>query len=124
MLRALLLGAPRRMERVGKKQQAGGQFGVLGREHAGLAASIGVARQEDSFPRVGTRERWATPKFFQRRRGVVDAGAVTRGIAGCGRTESAQLTKRQVAAQDREPGIGEGFRQPAQKWGLGVATRA
>jgi hypothetical protein len=124
MLRALLLGAARRVQRVGKKQQTCSQFGLLGREHAGLAAAIGVAGKEDSRPRFGNREEWATRKFFHRGHGVPDAGAVPRGIARCGRTEGPELTKRQVAAQDRDPRIGERFRKRAQKRSLGVGSRA
>jgi len=81
MLCALLLGAARRMQRVREKRQTCCQFRLLGREHTGLAASIGVASQEDSSPRFGNRDR-ATLKFFHRGHGVFDAGAVTRGIAG------------------------------------------
>ena len=76
-----------------------------------------------------TAEPWGTPgrgtqNFPQRGHGVLDAGAVTRGIAGCRRTEGSELTKRQVATQQREPRIGECFRKRAEERSLGVGSCA
>ena len=47
VLRALLLGTARRMERVGQQQQARNQLWFFGAEHAGLTATVGVAAQDD-----------------------------------------------------------------------------
>jgi hypothetical protein len=56
MLGAKLLGLARRVQRIGKQEQAGSQisrslvrifFRKLGAEHAGLASAVGVAAEKD-----------------------------------------------------------------------------
>jgi len=120
MLRALLLGAARRMKRVGEQYQARDQIGLLGAEHAALAASVGVPAEEN-LPRTWTRK---IHQFLQCGDGIRQTGAVAGGVAGAGRAEGSRLAVGQIAAEHRVACVGERFGQGAEQWGLGVASRA
>ncbi len=45
---AEVAGTPRRMQRIGLKQEGARQRGLGGEEHGGLAATVGVAAEEES----------------------------------------------------------------------------
>lgn len=92
VLRALLLGLTRRMQRVRKQQQASGEFRLFGTEHARLASTIGMAAEEDA----------ARDLFSKGGNSVLQAGAIARGVARTGRSPGADLSKREIAAEDGE----------------------
>lgn len=114
MLRALLLGTARGMQRVGEKQEGRGQVRLLGAEHARLASAIGVASEVDATGR----------EFFYSSDCMGKAGTVTGGVSGPGRAEGAHLAKGQVAAQHGEAGGGESFGQGTKEWGLCICAGA
>lgn len=104
MLRALLLGAARRMERVGEQQEGRGQVWLLGAEHAGLASAIGVASEVDA----------AGQHCSHLCDCVLQACAVADGVAGAGRAKRTRLAKWQIAAEDGEARGGKGLGQGAE----------
>jgi len=114
MLRALLLGLARRMQRVGQQEQTGDEAGLLGTEHAGLTASVGVTA-EINLPGI---------RLLHRFNGVLEAGPVSGCVAGAGRSPGAGLPVRQVAAQDLEAFCCEDFGQSYQDRGLCVPASA
>jgi len=134
MLRALLFGTARGMQRVGQQEQARDQVWLLGAEHTGLAAAVRVpAEEKSSFfvlvrAKISTspnvREKWGTQGCFQRCDGVLQTGTVAGGVAGAGWAQGSRLAIRQITAKHGEAFIGECIRQGAEQRGLGVATGA
>src|SRR5580765_1800640 len=92
MLRALLFGTARRMQRVGQQEQARDQVWLFGAEHAGLASAVRMAAEENAglfvpgrakiptSPKV--REEWGTQGSFNRCDGVLQTGTVASGVTG------------------------------------------
>ena len=144
MLRPLLLGPARRMQRIGQQQQSRNQvwgvMGKLGAEHAGLASAIGVSAEIDvsrrfaafvprRVIRVPTLSRQRTPGWGIHHspecgNRVLQAGAVARGVARSRWPEGSRLAKGKIAAEHAEPGFGEGVSQCAGPWGLCTAACA
>jgi hypothetical protein len=73
VLRALLLGLSRRMERIREQEKAANKLRFLGAEHAGLTSAIRVAAEKEfaSLVLAGQRiptsrnvsEKWGTHNF-------------------------------------------------------------
>src|SRR5215472_3053018 len=134
MLRSLLLRTARGMQRVGKKQEPGGQIRVFGTEHAGLASAVGVAAEEHAGPRLvqaGCRgslaflnigQKRGTHHRPQRADGVLQPGTVAGSIGGTGRSEGTCLAEWKVAAQDAESGAGEAVGQCPEQRRLSVSS--
>lgn len=114
MLRALLLGAARRMQRVGEQQEGGGEVWLFGAEHARLAPAIGVASEEDATGR----------ELFYSSDCSGETGTVAGGVSGAGRAEGPHLTKGQVTAQHGEAGGGKSFGQRTKERGLCICAGA
>ena len=114
MLRALLLGAARGMQRVGEQEEGRGQVRLLGAEHASLTAAIGVASEVDA---AGQHCSYLCD-------GVLQARTVDGGVAGAGRAKRTRLAKWQIAAEDGEARRGKGLGQGAEEWCLGVRSGA
>ena len=114
MLGALLFWFARRMQRVGKQQEARDECGIFGAKHAGLATAVGVASEEETS---GDHSSQLRDRVFQ-------AGAIAGSVAGTGRAEWPHLPVRQVAAEHGEAGCSEGLGEGDQQRGLGVAAGA
>src|SRR5437660_3859658 len=110
MLRALLLGTARGMERVGEQQETGNQVWFFGAEHAGLASAVGMAAEKNAglfllvrakIPTsLRVREKWGAQTVFQRSDRVFQAGTIAGGVAGAGWAEGSCLAVGQIAAED------------------------
>src|SRR5271157_665693 len=92
---ALLLGLVGRMQRIGEKQQRGGEMGALRRGHGGLPAAVGVAAGEDA----------AGSERSNGLHGARNAFAVARGGRREGRAFGALLAERKIVAQHEVSGI-------------------
>src|SRR5579871_921053 len=97
MLRALLLGTARGMQRIREQEQAGGEIGFFGAEHAGLTSPIRMAA--NAYP---SRDHFSDGGHC-----VFQTGAVACGVAGAGRPEGSYLAKREIAAEHCETGLRE-----------------
>ena len=132
MLRALLLEAAGRMQRIGEQQQAGNEIGFFGAEHAGLAAAVGMAAEEDAgfflrakIPASGNPgQEGGTQTLFHRGRCILESGAVAGSVSGAGWAERSSLTKRQIASQDGKSGGRKRFGQGAEQRGVGIPAGA
>lgn len=114
MLRALLLGTARGMQRVGEQEQGFGCLGLFGTEHAGLTSAVGVAAEKNL----------ADGYFLHRFNGIPEAGAVAGGVARAGRAKRSCLTIGQIAAENGESCSGKYFGESDQQWGLRVGASA
>jgi hypothetical protein len=112
MLRAKLLGLAGRMQGIGEQQQSGGNFGLVGAEHAGLAAAVGVSACKHA----------ASGHIPDRRDCVLQAGTVALAIAGTGRAIGAILAKWQIAAEHEEAGITKSVRQRNEQRRLAISA--
>lgn len=93
------------MQRIRQQEQPAGQAGLIGAEHARLAASI----------RMTAKEYAAGDLLPQFSHGQLQAFAVARCVYRAWRTEWPILAKSQIAAQHREPRATKGFRDGEQK---------
>ena len=108
------VGPAGRVQGIGEQEQAGGQGGVFGGEHAGLAAAIGMTAEEDA----------AGGDFAHGEGGIAQSGAVEGGIAGARRTGGARLPEGEVAPQDEEAGGGKRFGGGQEEGRAGVGAGA
>jgi hypothetical protein len=108
MLGALLLGLARGMERVGEQEERGDQVWLFSTEHAGLASAIGMTAQEEA---AGNHSSYGGE-------GVLQTGAVARGVTGAGWAEGPGLAIGKIAAQDGEAIRAESFGQGYEERGL------
>jgi len=91
-------GVPRRMERVGKEEKAGGGSGIFGGQQGGLPAPVGMAAEEDA----------AGDTRGEQGGGFADALAVAFGGGGGRRPVRPRLAEGQVYPQNGEPAGREG----------------
>ena len=111
---AEVAGAPRRMQRIGLKQQAVRQRGLSGEEHSGLAPPVGVPTEEEAA---------ADPFAEQAERGT-ESFSIARGAGWRWAASRTGLAKRQIATQDGDTAGGEGLGHRHQKRRIGVAAGA
>ena len=114
MPRAQLLRLAGRVQGVGEKQQCRRGRRLLGREQARLPAAVGDAAEGDR----------AGDEVAHRRGRAAQSVAVGAGRGGRGRSFRAALPERQVAAQHRESGAGEGVGGGGEERRLGIAAGA
>lgn len=104
-----LIGTPRRMERIGKQQQGLDKVGFRSGEHGRLAASVGVAAEEEAS--------WA--EAAESGDGIAQTGLILGG-AVAGRPVGAELAEGKIAAKDGAAGGAEGVGEGNQKRSLAV----
>jgi len=110
---AELVGLVRRMQGIGKKQEAVGELRLLGEKHGGLAPAVGMASDENA----------AGDLLFRERDGATDTFAIAFGIAA-GRAEAAGNTKGKIEAENGKAGVSEGFGYGDEQLGLAIGTGA
>src|SRR5215470_12928694 len=94
---AEVVGAPRRMQRIGLKQQAARQRGLSGEEHRSLAPPVGVPAEEEAA---------AGPFAEQAERGT-ESFAIARRAGWRWAASRTSLAERQIATQDGDTAGGE-----------------
>src|SRR5206468_3587329 len=104
--------APRRMERIGLKQEGARQRGLGGEEDRSLPAAIGVPAEEEAAARVLGEDSEGGPESF----------TIPRGPRGRRRPACPSLAERQITAQDGDPARDEGLSHGHEERPLGVAT--
>ena len=104
--------APRRMERIGLKQEGARQRGLGGEEDRSLPAPVGVPAEEEAAARVlGEDAEGGTEPF-----------TIPRGPCGRRRPACTSLAERQITAEDGDPPRDEGLSHGHEERPLGVAT--
>ena len=111
---AEVAGAPRRMQRIGLKQQAARQRRLSGEEHGGLAPPVGVPTEEEAA---------ADPFAEQAERGT-ESFSIARGAGRRWAASRTGLADRQIATQDGDTAGGEGLGYRHQQRRVGVAAGA
>lgn len=111
MLRARLVGAARRVKRVGEQEQGLDQAGFGGGEHRGLASSIGMAAEEDA----------GEIEIAEGLNRGAEAGLILLG-AVVGWPVRAELAEGQIAAKHGNAGLAEGIGEGDQEGRLAVGS--
>jgi len=112
MLCPLLLGTPRRMQRIREQQQSWNDIGFFGAKHARLAPAVGMAPKKDAS---GCEVSQGVHRVFQ-------PLAVAGSVARTGWAEGSRLPVRKVVAQDRETFSAERLGKRAKQRRLRVAA--
>lgn len=110
---AELGGFVRRVKRIGEEQEAIDELRILGKEHGGLAAAVGMAAEKNT----------AADLFFDERDGAAQAVAVAFGIA-TRRAKAAVNAKGQIEAEHREIGSGESVGDCDEQFRLAIGAGA
>ena len=104
----------RRMQRVRQQQQAGGDVGLIGGEHGGLASAVRVAAEEDLAGNFGPQDR----------NGALNAFSIARRHGRERRAVWTQLAEGQVKAEHQKAGPCKGSSHGGKKLRLAVGAGA
>src|ERR1700674_5897835 len=114
MLDAKLFRFTRWVQRVRKQKESGNKIGFGGREHRGLASTVGVAAEKDPARHI----------LAQNRNRIAQARAIAFRIARNRRSSSALLPAGQIAAQNDVAMSGKTFADRDQQRSSAIRARS